>query len=779
MFHLFSSFFFAAPTSAPATQEIAAHWLQGRTWQVAAWLVACVFFLVWGVSVWLFWSRRDIRGNNPFYIIFRQAFLQFRTPLILLSLGATWITAAGFIAGAQISMILFAGLSTATIAIFSLLAWKLWPQKGVSGNLFDLLPLPGVQWPHYENEQDRLARVWVQERVRQTKLHPPAFRGEHFGMIVLQTAEELADIYKKPTILSVQTEALLQGIERTAADMKILCNHLPLADRLTLAEFEKEIQTAAKEGKRLYLFLLLILSVVNPGNLLRVFLLLLKARSPWEHVLRDLESWVYANYTERLGYHMTLIYSGRKPPPIEDLEALIQKNETEQEREARNKKLGTLAFLSLFGSGLYLLLQFASATAFFGLPFVMLSLPILGALAYSAWQLRAAHRWRKFWDALRPQWPLEPPPLTEKDRRAFDQADLVLLKKAPLPAIKDMKETRQLPAHYGRIVWDLWEACFSAYADPKDPVKLRATRAFYLPQGFAGIEALAHDLRRWYKSEAFFARSLRVMENFGWDLGFLYKYLEQRSQQKADESALSTQAPQIASDTTKPLPSSSSSDDLPAKSEISDVSPTDHKAPETPSFWNNVWQGVKSASRVVGDFAKDLAIKEAHQRFLRLVRHDLVVRLVDIYGARFPASTFAQAPRDPQATPLLTTSLPTDETDTIVDAIVEPNDTSAKTTDTPTPSSDEKASTQTTTPTQTTTHPNHRTTETTTPTQTTRTTETSDKTTSETKISDTTTAKSKTPDTTVVESKTPDTTTVESKNARYDDRSQTNRPKRP
>ncbi|MCB9642870.1 MAG: hypothetical protein H6728_07315 [Myxococcales bacterium] len=708
-------FFFAAPTSSPtsgaATQHAIAQFVQSHRWQVAAWSVALLFFLIWGIALWSFWKKRDIRGNNPFFLIFREAFTQFRAPLLLLSLGATWIIASGFIAGAQISMILFVGLTTVTVALLSIMAWKMWPRNNPEGNLFDLLPLPQVQWPHYENEQDRLARVWVQERVRQTKALPPKFRGERFGMIVLEVAEELAQIYKKPNILSVQTEALLQGLERTAADMKILCNHLPLADRLTLAEFEKEIQEAVKEGKRLYLFLLLVLSIVNPGNLLRVFLLLFQARSPWEHVLHDLEAWVYANYTERLGYHMALIYSGRKPPPIEDLEASIKKAESERDREARNQKLGTLAFLSLFGSALYLVVQFTSATIFFGSNYVMLSIPFLGALGYSAWQLRSPKRWRDFWDALRPSWPLEKPALTAKDQRALDQADLVLLKKVSVPIVKNLDDTKKLPAHYGRIVWDLWEACFSAYRNPNDPNAMRATRAFYLPQGFAGIEALAHDLRRWYKSETFFARGLRALESLGWDLGFLYQILERRSQETEPAppplSPLATEASVIheksAQDSKKPV-----------KAENTEPTGSSEKG----DFFSSLLKGVKAVGRAVTDYAKDIAINEAHQHFVRLLRADLVLRLVDIYGARFPASTFAQDPRTQKALPLA--KIEADKP--VIDAIEVPSETEEAPT-----SEQAETSTGSETPAQTEAPTNEKATETTTPSEKKTASETTDK----------------------------------------------------
>ncbi|MEM1359598.1 MAG: hypothetical protein AAGF89_15455 [Bacteroidota bacterium] len=208
-------------------------------WLLLLWLLTTIGFGIWSAYLFRLWKKRSEKGKDALGFLLVRAFQAFRWPLLGLFTCFTGITALGLWAGAQRSIGFFMLLSTAMIGLFSVLAWLRWPTPSAEGNLFDLMPLPTVQWPHYENAQDRQARAWVEQRVRELKSEPPQFSGERFGTTVFEVAEELAKIYQKPTILSVQTQRLLLGLERTAADMKMICNHLPLAGHLTLAEMER------------------------------------------------------------------------------------------------------------------------------------------------------------------------------------------------------------------------------------------------------------------------------------------------------------------------------------------------------------------------------------------------------------------------------------------------------------------------------------------------------------------------------------------------------------
>ena len=592
-----------------------------RDMMTVLWIFAGIAFVLWGGAAYAFWSQRQRRGQNPFFLVFLAAWDAFRVPTLWVSVAVLWIIVWGMVAGAQISMILLVVLTTLAVVLLSLLAWKMWPQGTHEGNLLDLLPLPRVVWPRYENETDRKARVWVQEHVRELKKQPPRFQGPRFGQMVLEIAEQIAKIYGKKNIMAVQVEALLQGIERTAADMKILCNHLPLAGHLTLAEIEHQIQETVHQGKKLYLSLLLALSFVNPGNLLRVVVLLFQTKSPWEHVVRDLEAWVYANYAERLGYHLSLIYSEREIPPLSDLEEAIQQAESEGDQSVRSQKLHTLVFLATFGTGLYLLIQLGSATYRFGWPYLVMTLPILGALVYGIRELRSPKRWRKMWDALRPTWPQEQPALTQRDDNAMDKMVLVLERHDEPPYLAGVEDAKQLPAYYAGILWEIWQACFSSYGDPNDPNTLRATRAFYLPQGFAGIEAFACDLRLWYKGDSFFSKALRKLEDWGFGLDYLYQMQTEEGLAKAKKRIQQATALAHSVQMARNL-----------------ASPKVAGIPTSPA--GILAKIAKGLGNYIADKAKDYAVGEIHKRLLKLLHDDFTARLIDIYAARFPASAF-------------------------------------------------------------------------------------------------------------------------------------------
>ncbi|MEM1008642.1 MAG: hypothetical protein AAGJ35_06515, partial [Myxococcota bacterium] len=359
----------------------------------------------------------------------------------------------------------------------------------------------------------------------------------------------------------------------------------------------------------------------NPGNLLRVLLVLTQTRSPWQHVVQDLEAWVFARYTERLGYHFTLIYSERQPPPTTNLEPTLQQFESEQSKKIQRDKINALAFMIGIGALLYLVFHWSHALLFF-LPnwplFVIATAPLLGCGLFGLFQLRSPKRWLHFWQSLRPQWTKYPPTYTHQDRAAIQQMQNVLAHYTQAPTIPALSEAKKLPAYYGKITWSMWEACFLTYKDPTETNPLRATREFYLPQAFAGIEQLAHDLQQWYNADTLIPQTLRQLEKWGVNLEWLYVWLKNRSTMTEEQKCQHN----------------------PSEIPILFSAPKTSDSASQSEWGGMLWQGLKQAGQKIGEMAKDLAITEAHQHILRKLRQHMLPRLIDIYGARYPAATF-------------------------------------------------------------------------------------------------------------------------------------------
>ncbi|MBK06880.1 MAG: hypothetical protein CL920_37945 [Deltaproteobacteria bacterium] len=602
-------------------------------WTLLFWTIGGVLLLSWALYIAIAWLQVRNKSSDAVGVLVEALFKVFKQPLAYVSISALLLITLGIVAGSQLSPILFVTISGVTVSALALLAWSQWPKETADSNLFDLLPLPQVEWPSFEDEWDKRAHTWVDSRAYELKSNPPEFTGGMFGGLALEVSRELAAIYNKETMLSVSIKDVLKGVERTAADMKILSNHLPLAGHLTLADIERQIDVAIRKGRWLYISLYLILSVINPGNLIRVAVIFVQKRSPWEHLLIELRGWVYGHYVQRLGYHMTLIYSERQPPPAGSLQHAIATEEKKQFHEMQSQKLGWLGLISTFGFVLYLIWQIANAVWVFGIPAAIIDLFLLGVLGYGILQIRSVERWRAYWDALQPKWPENPPPKTQTDQKARDAMDLVLYRHKDPPNFSDLKE---VPGYYGNLTYELWQACFRAYQHPEDKVPLRATRELYLPQGFAGIERFCADLSLWYEGQKTLPRTIRQLEQIGLDLEALYLYLQQ----------------------------------APSKDEAPTEEPTQEKTEESAQekteergFWKRMFSQV-------GHAVTGFAIGQLHPRVHALLDEELGERLIDIYGGRFPQSAFE--PQETHTTNILVLSRETRKTQTFLRALIGP-----------------------------------------------------------------------------------------------------------
>lgn len=581
-------------------------------WPLAIGLAAALVFSV--TMRW--WHAREARITPILYVL-EQILWNFRHPLMLVVIGSTTIVLLGLLAGSAVSLTLFVLLSTLTVVGIGFLGYAFWPKDSGAGNLFDLIRVPPVVWPAYESEADRKMRDWAEQRARDLKANPPDFDGVRFGTIALETSQQAATIYGKETPLSVSLVELSRGLERTAADMKILTNHLPLSGHFTLAAIEREIDYTVENGRFLYVSLFSILSIVNPGNLLRVLLAFVQQKSPWEHLFREMQGWVYAHYSLRLGYHMSLIHSRRKPPPPYALQVTMEQYEEEaKEEQLRRQKIGWFATMGLLGFFAYILLQLTNAALVFGTPVLIIELVLFVGILIGFFGLRSPKRWSTLWAALMPHWPEKEPTFSAKDEAAEKQLSGVLYKHREPPDIKAVEDIRKLPPHYGSLLMEVWKACYEPYRPQEETLRSRTTREFYLPQGFAGVEVFFRSIRKWVESDAILARTLRQMEQFGLDLEALYLYLQNDASKPKDEGK------------TKPSPETESP-----------RQPSENRT-TSGSFWNVAkWVGKR-----LGNVVKDFAVGRLHQLVMERIEQDFGRRLIDIYGARYPRNVFEPEP---------------------------------------------------------------------------------------------------------------------------------------
>lgn len=587
-------------------------------WRYLLWPIGslCILALLIYGGIWL-WHQKDTK-QQPLIFLFEQILWSFRKPLAILCLSSTLLITLGFTAGSQVSMILYVALSTLTVVGLGAMAWWMWPKNSAEGNLFDLIPLPHLEWPAFENKRDHMMRAWVEHRVREIKSDPPDFSGAVFGSIALEISQEAAEIYNKETPLSVSVDDLLQGVERTASDLKILTHHLPLAGHYTLAEIERQVEFAVERGRWLYAALFLVLSFFNPGNLIRVGLAFVQQKSPWEHLLKELQGWIYGHYTERLGYHMSLIHSQRKPPSSDELRESIAKQRQQRDESIRNQKLGWLALLGLFGFGLYLILQWVNVALVFGIPGGLIGLLLLVGCVYGVWGLRDPSHWTELWNAIVPKWSSTPPPEGPRELTARKNMALVLREYRTPPDIQDLQEAKELPGLYGRLFLELWEACYSAYRPEQETDASRSTREFYLPQAFAGIEDLCHALHLWFSSSSILPRSMRQFERMGFNLETLYNYLQTPTDDSISEPPENTH-------------------DLEAQEEAIEEAPV-----------HPVMGWLNRMGKSIGNAIKNLAIKQLHEAILKEFTDEIGERFLLIYGARYTQDVFEKPSEHPE-----------------------------------------------------------------------------------------------------------------------------------
>ncbi len=602
------------------------------------WFIGGVLLLAWGSYIVAVWRRLQADRVDPLALLIKELFKQFWLSLLLVILPTTLIILLGFLAGTRFSMVLYVVISALTISGIALASWYFWPKEQAESNLFDLLPLPDVEWPLFEDERDHRIRTWVKEKANSLKADPPEFEGAIFGKLAIEISQEVAQAYEKKTILSVSVNELLEGLERTAADLKILSNNIPLAGHLTLADIERQIDFTIRRGTLLYISLFLILSLVNPGNLVRVVVILAQDKSPWKHLLTELRGWVYAHYVQRLGYHMILIYSERQPPPSGSLQRSIDRLKESRVKELQKQKLGMLTLLSLFGMVLYLTLQITNAVLVFGFVGLVVDLLLLVILALGVWGLRDGRRWRLFWQALIPQWPEEVPPEGERERKAREAIDLVHFHHRYPPEINSLEEAKLLFNYYGNLVYEVWEACYMAYSHPDEEEKQRASRELYLPQAFAGIELFCRDIRRWYNGNSLLPRVTRTFEHLGFDLEALYIYLNQPAKEEVTESAASEIIVEQVSEGALVVVDKTSSH---SEKEKLRQTKDDKKAKEPDSFFGRLGQSIREfTTSTLPNVLKDLAIVQLHQALSSLIFEELGERFIQIYGARFPQAAF-------------------------------------------------------------------------------------------------------------------------------------------
>ena len=619
------------------TYPMALQWSENST-KILLVTVGSLVLVIWFAYLWSVWKRMRAQRLDPLSLLLEQLLQQFKGSLLLVSLSSLGIIGIGLIGGSQFSLVLFVFLTTLTISGIGLIAYWLWPKDTSEGNLFDLLRLPEVHWPVYENEKDRELREWVQERSQELKSNPPDFAGAKFGSLALEVSEKASKIYDKRTMLSVSVSDLLRGLERTAADMKLLTNQLPFAHQLTIADIERQIDFTLRRGRFIYTMLFLILSLVNPGNLIRVLLIFLQAKSPWEHLFKELRGWTYAGYFERLGYHMGLIYSEREPPPPGALLQEITEQHTDQ--EVQRQKISSLAALSLMGVVLYLALQITNAILVygwwgFGVDLILVVMLVVGVIG-----LRKAERWERFWQGLLPKWPENPPPESEQDKEAQKSTALLFERHREPPSIDKLEEVKKLPPYYGNLSYEVWYACYQAYQHPEETSEHRAARELFLPQAFAGIEFFCRDLRLWYEGEKLLPRVVRVLEQLGLDLEALYLYLTDKEEKEVDQANTAKEGQE--QDEVKQLTSGKveeaeskgekPEDELTEPLLIEALSPDEPKKKKG-SFWKWAMGKINSA-------LTDFATSALHKRIIHLLREEFSHRLIQIYGAKFPASSF-------------------------------------------------------------------------------------------------------------------------------------------
>ncbi|TNE51927.1 MAG: hypothetical protein EP343_02525 [Deltaproteobacteria bacterium] len=615
---------------------------QESQWDVWIWPIAIGLAAALVFSVTMRWWHAQEARITPILYVLEQILWNFRHPLMLVVIGSTTIVLLGLVAGSTVSLVLFVSLSTLTVVGLGFLGYVFWPKnKEAAGNLFDLIAVPPVVWPAYESEADRRMRDWAEQRAHELKTNPPEFHGVHFGTIALETSQEAAAIYGKQTPLSVSLVELSRGLERTAADMKILTNHLPLSGHFTLAAIEREIDYTVENGRFLYVSLFALLSIVNPGNLLRVLLAFVQQKSPWEHLFREMQGWVYSHYSLRLGYHMSLIHSRRKPPPAYALQVTMEQCETQaRDEQLRRQKVGWLALMGLLGFFAYILLQLTNAALVFGKTVLIIELVLFAGILVGFWGLRSTRRWSKLWASLMPQWPEKEPTWSSKEEAAEKQLNGVLYKHREPPHIQKMEDIRKLPPHYGDLLLEVWKACYTPYRPSEETLPVRTTREFYLPQGFAGVEVFFRSIRKWVESDALLARTLRQMEQFGLDLEALYLYLQNSGNQDEKPS----QAPP------KEQPEPPAQDD-PAR--------------QSGSFWDVAkWVGKR-----LGGVVKDFAVGRLHQLVMERIEQDFGRRLIDIYGARYPRIMFEPEPA-PEAQHILVLSRESEPSQRLLQALV-------------------------------------------------------------------------------------------------------------
>jgi hypothetical protein len=611
-------------------------------WRLWLWPVGIL--LVFGLIFYFgfhWWKIRRAK-SSPILFLFEQLLWNFRAPLALICISSCAIITLGFVAGTRVSTILMVVISALTVAGIGLIAWAFWPKQTADGNLFDLFPVPQIEWPIYENDRDLLMRSWIEERAAQLKADPSPFQGSRFGVLALEIMHESAKIYNKKTPLSISLRDLASGLERTAADLKILTNHLPLVGHFTLAEIEREIDYTRRHGRPLYIALFLVLSLFNPGNLVRVLLAFVRQKSPWQHLFLELQSWTYSHFALRLGYHLSLIHSQRKPPPPHALRRVLVERELQQQQDRllRRQKMGWLALISLFGFFFYLGLQIVNATLVFGWPVLLLNLAMLITCILGIYKIRSARLWTRLWHNLLPLWPEETPPLTQRDRNAKKQMREVRNKHAP-PIINSIDQLKKLPKQYGKLLLKLWDECGATYRQPQDITGKYATREWMLPQFCAGTEDFCISFRKWIEGDALLARTLRQLEALGFDLETLYQYLQRKQQQPINEEHV-VDEPKASTDT-KSTSEKEHQLVISATDEARNGSP--YIAPHlhihtSVNIDNPLWSFAKSVGKAIGNAIKDIAISSVHKRVLELIDTEFEQRLIKIYGARYPRQVF-------------------------------------------------------------------------------------------------------------------------------------------
>ncbi len=595
-------------------------------------------------------------ATSPISYLTVELWKKFKWSILSISLGSTAVIALGFSAGVSRYNALFTAIIALTVAGIAFYFWLSWPRDLHQGNLFDFLPIEKPKWPLIDDEEYREFRTWLDDRAKELKSNPPEFTKENFAAVALEIVEKAQSAAQKKTPLSLSLEVLSSGLQKTAEDLKLLLNQLPLVGKFTLAAIERELEYALKYGRTFYLAFFALLSAVNPGNLVRVILGLTMRQSPWKHVISELRGWVFMHYAQRLGYHLYLLYSEIPPPKIDPDKVTEKPEKNGADVQANRWKIIALSAVSFGGGTLYLSLQIVYSQLLFGPAALAINLPALLFIASGIAQLRSPQRWREFWNALLPQWPQSEPPLSERDLAAQKAMQAVLYRyKNPPPISTD--NIGELPKYYGDILLELWDECAKSYSGQSDPRKARME--LLLPQAAAGVEDLFRAFRDWLNSESAVASLLKILESLGLNLEKLYLYLMEKNRQRpqpgeyVDLYSVPGDAHTTSPERQLPPPrenrerDNESTDKPEDNGKVADTEPS--ASPPANALEQFLGEGLASLGEKLGQFivksAKEFAVNLFHQKALELIEEEYCSRLLDIYGARYTADRFEKADR--------------------------------------------------------------------------------------------------------------------------------------